>query len=353
MLRQQMKINIKALIFNPFTPNERLIHRGKNLIDAAIHEKVKRILMLSMQVYMYIFFKKKSLLILYYRMGCSSNQDEDSPMGKFSQVEGYLRDRYKYGAWVVFRIPLIQQFMHFWASMIENKSTIGLSMSESDYLLTVNIMDVCECVCQAALSKKCSVWANQQDASGSSDDDEEETAADVVARAAIKRVYELTCATPAGLYLISKALSDAVRKDGFDVDIEATIITDEQLESYLKFVSGEKKKELETLLSTVYKDKENKLKKASSESGSLLKSFKAFFIDDKAKVTYDQDDPNWYPAPKVLNPFCIDLILNHFRNARSPDVPNMPSSDICDITGRAPIEISEFFMENRRQFRPE
>ncbi|KAG2231345.1 hypothetical protein INT48_006557 [Thamnidium elegans] len=336
MLREQMKINIKALIFNPFTSTGRLIHRGKNLIDAAIHEKVKRILM----------------------MGCSSNQDSDSSMEKFSQVESYLRDRYKYGAWVVFRIPLIQQFMHFWSSMIENKSVIGLPMSESDYLLTVNIMDVCECVCQAALSNKCSVWANQHESIGSgsgssSDYEEETTAADVVARTAIKRVYELTCAVPASPYLFSKALSEAVRKDGFDTDVEATVITDEQLENYLKFVSEGKKKETESFLSVVFQDKRLKRRKTSSESG-LLKSFQSLFSDDKAKSsTYEQDDPNWYPAPKYLNPFCIELILDHFRNTRSPDMPNMPSSDVFDITGRAPIEISEFFMENRRQFRPE
>ncbi|KAI8080956.1 hypothetical protein BDF21DRAFT_338792 [Thamnidium elegans] len=288
MLREQMKINIKALIFNPFTSTGRLIHRGKNLIDAAIHEKVKRILMLSMQ----------------------------------------------YGAWVVFRIPLIQQFMHFWSSMIENKSVIGLPMSESDYLLTVNIMDVCECVCQAALSNKCSVWANQHESIGSG-------------------IYELTCAVPASPYLFSKALSEAVRKDGFDTDVEATVITDEQLENYLKFVSEGKKKETESFLSVVFQDKGLKRRKTSSESG-LLKSFQSLFSDDKAKSsTYEQDDPNWYPAPKYLNPFCIELILDHFRNTRSPDMPNMPSSDVFDITGRAPIEISEFFMENRRQFRPE
>ncbi|GAA5796878.1 hypothetical protein HPULCUR_002256 [Helicostylum pulchrum] len=336
MLRDQMKINIKALIFNPFSSTDRLIQRSKNLIDAAIHEKVTRILM----------------------MGSSSTQDLETPMGKFSEVESYLRDRYKYGAWAVFRIPLIQQFMHFWSSMIENKSVIGLPMSESDYLLTVNIMDICECVCQAALSKKCSVWTNQRQStdSGSSSDYEEETttAADPDTRTAIKRVYELTCAVPGSLYLFSKALSDAVRKDGFDTDVDATIITDEQLESYLKFVSEGKKKETESLLSTVFPDKGlNKSRKTSAET-SLLQSFKALFSDDKAKCfTYEQDDPNWYPASKYLNPFCIELILNHFRNARSSDMPNLPSSDICDITGRAPIEISEFFMENRRQFRPE
>lgn len=49
MLREQMKDRIKIIICNPFAQdNDRLIHRGKNLIDAAVHEKVKRIMMISM-----------------------------------------------------------------------------------------------------------------------------------------------------------------------------------------------------------------------------------------------------------------------------------------------------------------
>lgn len=47
MLREQMKDRIKSVIFNPFTSNERLIQRGKRLIDAAVHQRIKRILMIS------------------------------------------------------------------------------------------------------------------------------------------------------------------------------------------------------------------------------------------------------------------------------------------------------------------
>lgn len=42
-----MKDNIKTVIFNPITPVDRLVERGKNVIDAAVHEKIKRILMVS------------------------------------------------------------------------------------------------------------------------------------------------------------------------------------------------------------------------------------------------------------------------------------------------------------------
>lgn len=47
MLREQMRDNIKTVIFNPFTKSSRLISHGNNLIDAAAHEKVKRIMMIS------------------------------------------------------------------------------------------------------------------------------------------------------------------------------------------------------------------------------------------------------------------------------------------------------------------
>lgn len=44
-----MKDRIKTMICNPFSQNEdRLFHRGKNLIDAAAHQKIKRIMMISM-----------------------------------------------------------------------------------------------------------------------------------------------------------------------------------------------------------------------------------------------------------------------------------------------------------------
>lgn len=48
MLREQMKDHIKTIICNPFSQKNRLIHRGKNLIDAAVHEKVERIMMISL-----------------------------------------------------------------------------------------------------------------------------------------------------------------------------------------------------------------------------------------------------------------------------------------------------------------
>lgn len=69
-----------------------------------------------------------------------------------------------------------------------------------------------------------------------------------------------------------------------------------------------------------------------------------------------KDDPKWYPHPdKYLTPFQIEVILENFRYSRSLCAQVLPptNKDVRDITGRDPVELDEFFMNNRRQFRPE
>lgn len=289
------------------------------------------------------------------------NMDKETPMGQFNELESYLRDSYKYGAWVVIRLPLIQQLLHFWSSMIDNKSVIGLPMTTDTYLTTINIGDVCECVAQAALSKKSSIWTYQEGTNDEDDDDDSdydirEPLDKSPPPTAIKRVYELTTTVPMTLDLIAKTLSDAVKADGFDSDIEYAALTDDEVRSYLRFVAGSNKSDIEAHLSTAFPNKESNPKK--QEDGlifSTLKAFKALFITDldEFKATHDQDDPNWYPSPKILTPFGIEYIIAHFQNARNSAVHIVPSLDVREITGHEPTELAFFFMKNRRQFRPQ
>lgn len=54
-----MKDKIKIMIFNPFVKSSHLMNAGKNLIDCAVKHKVKRIVMLSVQVSSLIYERHK------------------------------------------------------------------------------------------------------------------------------------------------------------------------------------------------------------------------------------------------------------------------------------------------------
>lgn len=290
-------------------------------------------------------------------MGCSSSENKKTPAGQFNILEEHLRSCFKYGAWVVFRIPMIQQFMHFWSSMIENKSVIGMPITEANVLTTVNIKDVCECICQATLSKKSVIWSQPLvDALGSdssSDYSSHNKTENIPPHTSLKRVYELTSDNALTLTMIAQALSDALKEEGFSSDVEPATITEEQLEGYLKFVSEEPAAaKLESFFTTIFPDVVAKIH--TPYSGGLLSNFKSMFLSNEVTKPSDMDDPNWYPSPTIfLTPFCTEVILEHFRIARQPEIPMFPSNDIRDITGRDPIDLSCFFMKNRRQFRPE
>lgn len=298
-------------------------------------------------------------------------------------LEEHLRKRFKYGAWVVFRIPFIQQYFYFWTSMIENKAVIGLPISNDNLLETVNVRDICESVCQAALSKKSVVWNQQQDmvnkdkfnnssdsSSGNNEADEKEEI-DQQKRVLLKRIYEIKSTQSENPRMIAQSLTDALQEEGFDCDVEPAVITDEQLETYLKLISKQGAViKIEALSDSILPGVEaisssSRTRRSSKAGGSLFPNFKSFFTggvgtdtggstSDNFSSRPDQDDPNWFHCPsEFLTPFSIKLIIDHFRVARCPEVPIIPTNDFRDITGREPVELADFFMKNRRQFRPE
>ncbi|KAF1799277.1 hypothetical protein FB192DRAFT_1329414 [Mucor lusitanicus] len=300
-ITEQLKVHIKTMVYNPFAATMgRMVECGINVLDAAIRQDVKRIVM------------------------------------------AHLRHHYKYGSWVVYRIPFIQQYMYFWTQMLENNNMLGMPISESDMLLTVNIKDVQECVAIASLSKKSMVI--QQPA------------------VAIKRVYELI-SEPLTLAMMADAMSRALREAGGSFGVNAAVLTDEQLETYLKLVaktkqSGAAAVDIDAWTRNIL-DTAKILEPAASSSyqqgvSELLQS-RSFLASTTNRD--HQDSPDLYPCPAdTLTPFCIQLIMNHFRVARNMPVspPMLPSSnDIRDIIGRAPIPIDVFFMMNRKLFHPQ
>lgn len=367
MIREQMKDKIKTMIFNPFPKrDEHLIKQGKNILESACHMKIKRIMMLSL-------------------FGCSQYLNEESSvLGKFCMLEEQLRDSYKYGYYAIFRTPMIQQFFYYWSEMIQKKHSLGLPISESNMLETVNIKDVCNCFAQAALSKKSMVWCNQiQDGqrapsarSGNDDGSSDDTSTDeknIEESLSLKRVYNLTCTLPMNPLMISEAIRNACKKEGFDTHIKPVVIMEEQLKDYLETIAKEEQNsiELDALLSNITmsgnavfdtsgdgnKQRASSADKSTTAANSgLFSNLKSMFISNAASSGPihggEPDSPEWYPHPSMfLTPLYIKILLNHFRYARSPCPPIvLPTNDVRDITGCDPVELGEFFISNRRRF---
>ena len=282
-----------------------------------------------------------------------------------------MRYHYKYGSWVVYRIPFIQQYMYFWTQMLENENMLGMPISKDDMLTTVNIKDVLDCVTIAALSKKSMIWSYREpqrhleastilpgshngDTSSSSDENNQQATA-------IKHVYELI-SEPLSLVMMADVMSRALREAGSGFDVDAAVISDEQLVSYLKLVSKPSSFNVEELKSTL-----NNVTKIKDDVQNISRDIDDFadrplsflqgnsFIDGILfKNREHQDSPDLYPCPDAtLTPFCIQLILNHLKVSRNNMPPIVPNNDVRDITGRVPIPIDIFFMLNRKLFRPE
>ncbi|ORE13220.1 hypothetical protein BCV71DRAFT_278714 [Rhizopus microsporus] len=288
MIREAMKGHVKTMIFNPFTHDDRLIMQALNVLEAAREEIIPFTIMIS--------------------------SFEFNTFGK----------------WIIFRVPFIQQYLHFWSKMVEDRRILGMPISQTDSLETVHIKDICACVAQAALSKMSMAWG---------------------AKYPQKRVYELRSVPSFTLYNMAKSLSESLKEDGQAPEIHSAVVTEEQMEHYLKVLaSGSSVTNMHRIL-------------GSMSLGVCIDSYKPGILysvyHGVGRIIFsaalkEEDDPRWYPCPaEVLTPFCIQLIMDHFKTARNPEwspVVDNPT-DIRDLTGNDPIPVSRFFMNNRRHFR--
>ncbi|CAO3674379.1 unnamed protein product [Rhizopus stolonifer] len=266
-IRAAMKGHIKSMLFNPFTDDVRLDMQGMNVLDVAQGEKIKNIVMLS-------------------SLGASSKRNEDttSPLCQFQITENHLKQLNEYGNWVIFRIPFIQQYLYFWSQMISSQCVLGMPMSQTDHLETIHVKDICRCVAQAVLTKKSMVWQTLE-----------------------KRVYDLRSTPSLNLSQMAKSLSDSLQHP----ELCSVIITEEQMECYLRMLS--KDQAMTRLLESAAKGKVESPRPGMVQQGiqSLIQVLSA--------PLGDEDRLKWYPDPaKVLTPFCIRLILEHFKVSRNP-----------------------------------
>ncbi|KAG2205061.1 hypothetical protein INT46_000034 [Mucor plumbeus] len=234
-IMEQIKVRIKTMIYNPFAviPG-RMIEYGKNVLEAAIRENVKRIVMISS-----------------YGADTVDKSSTKTPLAQFNILEAHVRYHYKYGSWVVYRILFIQQYMYFWTQMFENQNILDMPISENDMLVTSMVWSYREP--QQHLEAFTILSGGHDTATSSSSDESNQQPT------AIKRVYELT-SEPLSLVMMADAMSRALREAGSDFDVDAAVISDEQLESYLKFVfkpSLLNVNELNNVLNDIFKIKDD------------------------------------------------------------------------------------------------
>ncbi|KAG1467886.1 hypothetical protein G6F56_004156 [Rhizopus delemar] len=304
MIREAMQGHVKTMIFNPFTDHDRLVVQAKNILKMAKEEKIGYTLMIS-------------------SIGASINQQEQAmAFSQFREIEEHLKEMNEYGKWVILRVPFIQQYLYFWAKMIEDKAMIGMPIAQTDVLETVHVKDICDSVAHLVLNKRLATWDIHIE----------------------KRMYDLRSVPTFSLYDLTQSLSDSLKEDGKTPDINSVVLTEEQMQSYLECVA-EGSKKMKTLLDSVSHNLP-----AVPKTGILVSIVSGVF--SMLWTHKDQDDPRWYPTD-ALTPFSIQLIMNHFQLARNPQwLPELGNpTDIRDLTGVDPIPLSEFFMNNRRRFR--
>lgn len=203
--------------------------------------------------------------------------------------------------------------------MISSQCVLGMPMSQTDHLETIHVKDICRCVAQAVLTKKSMVWQTLE-----------------------KRVYDLRSVPSLNLSEMAKSLSDSLQQP----ELCSVIITKEQMECYLRMLS--KDQAMARLLESAAKGKIESPRPGMVQQGiQSLKHILSAPLDDKDRL-------KWYPDPtKVLTPFCIRLILEHFKISRNPQwmpVVGGPT-DVRDITAHDPISVSKFFKINHRRFK--
>ncbi|KAI8971961.1 hypothetical protein BDF20DRAFT_948594 [Mycotypha africana] len=349
MLRNEMKHHIKTMIFIPPVTSDRVMEYGKNIIDCAVTEKVKRVIMVS-------------------AMGVECFQDKETPIGQLRHLEDYTRQQYRYSYYIIFRLPFIQQFMYFWTRMMESRGMVGMPIDHSTYLTTVNIKDVCSCLAQASLSKKSMVWSTQRpldssDTTARAEEYNDEGPDNNNPSTRMRRIYELRSNQQMNFNMIAEALNFALREAGSNLKAEPVVVSEDQLEQYLMSIAKKEGSGVLDSLDAIFPiNMINKVKQKHVEVGAginqvLLDAKNIFHSTQQGSQALSgdfQDNPEFYPRPSmVLTHAYIKLILNHFRSARNMKPPIAPCNDVRNITGREPIPLTDFFMSNRQQFRPE
>ncbi|KAI7859396.1 hypothetical protein BDC45DRAFT_564209 [Circinella umbellata] len=236
-------------------------------------------------------------------LGCQYSEDENSPMGRYYALEQHLRETFAYGRWCIFRLAFLNQGFYFWNEMIEHSGKIGMPMSPDTEFTTLSIQDVCDAVATLVLtSHKGQVESNNED---DDEDDDDEDTDEIEDPSVIKRIYELTGQCPytgrAAAMKLNKALG------GEEGEIQFAEISEDELREYLERQS--------------------------------------------AKPNH-ADPPGLVPDPhRYINEAFIDALIDWFKILKRVNFGQTMTHHVRDLTGKEPMDLGQFFIENRREFR--
>lgn len=318
MLKQQMH-HVKCMILVP-DMTDRMAKNGINIIDAAGESGVKRIQMMSRynNHRFYLVCVCMVINILFFSAACEFMQENQGMFGQMLQLERHLREEYCYGRWCIFRMSFLHQFFYIWNRMIEHRGCIGMPISKNAGFTCISIHDVCDAVATLLLSpKKQDTEMTQQD----NNDDYEELFD--IPEQAVKRVYQLTGRCPYTGEDIAVRLNEAVGAARGEITFSQ--ISAKEMREYLETTAGIR---------------------TGGPSSWLESIVRRFTVGGPHR-----DRPGLVPDPhKHLTAVAIDMTMQYFEMIKEGHMAKV-TNDLRDLVGREPLDLKEFFYENRHEFR--
>lgn len=273
---------------------------GRNVVEAAYLEGVKRMQMISDIALSYMMKEQK--------------EDESRPLGQFHALEQCVREKYAYGRWCIFRLSMIHQVLYYWARMVEQKGCIGMPMPPDTNFVAIGIQDICDAVATLILG------SHKQD---QPEDNDEEQLEVEIPDAAVKRIFELTgvCVWMGETvaYQLGRALGAP------EGEITYCELSPDELRQYFESITGQEQGGSNTL---------------------------AWFGSLATRILGVPDRPGLIPDPhRHLKKFDVEFLLHWFEMAKRAGGFTRLTNDARDLIGREPRELNQFFEDNRQQFR--
>ncbi|KAI8139554.1 hypothetical protein BJV82DRAFT_246867 [Fennellomyces sp. T-0311] len=220
-------------------------------------------------------------------MGAEYAEDRNSPIGQYHQLEEHLRNTFAYGRWCIFRPTFLHQANFLWNAMIQQRGIIGMPLPPDAKSTSIDLQDLCDAVATYILSPK-------------KQDIDEEDVLSVPPPTAVKRIYELTGPCVYTNEDVAEQLNHAL--EGEEGEITYQEISEDEMREYLQSIP-------------------------SHRPGA--------------------ERPPLHPN---LSDALIDFLMDGFKLAKHFTFDKV-TDDLRDLTGREPLDLAQFFIENRNEFR--
>lgn len=231
-----------------------------------------------------------------------------------------------------YSIPVPQQCLYFWSRMVEERGMLAMPLPSEVAVQSVHMHDLCDAVATLILSPRKqnnSLKRQFQDEEYDSESGDGEGEVDIPEQS-LKRIYELTSACPYTGRDMARKLAEAL--DTHEDGIQYNEISSEELKQYLEQAARE----------------EEQPEKSWLERATQL------VTGDPAQpdLIGHPDRPALRPRPRrYLTPAFIEFLIDWFDTAKRVPL-DKTTNDLRDLTGREPIDLAQFFVDNSKEFRP-